>query len=71
MDNITYYAQKYKCLNNSVDWVDRFGNWVAYNCICGGKTIPLFDVTHKIVTAQCRICHKHHKSNGETFHTCG
>ena len=60
MDELTYYAKNYQCINNNVDWVDQYGNYIAYNCGCGGKTIPMFDVTHKMYSTQCRECYKYH-----------
>ena len=66
-----YYANIYQCINNNVDWVDKYGTHCAYNCDCGGKTIPIFEVTNKIKLTQCKSCYKYHRSNGETFHTCG
>ena len=64
-DEISYYAKQYKCLNNNRDWIDQHGNYIRYTCECGGKTIPLFDVTHALVTAQCRECYKIYSSMGE------
>ena len=53
-----YYAEKYQFSNNNVDWVDQYDNWIRYACPCGHKTVPMFDVTHKMYMTQCRGCYK-------------
>lgn len=38
--------------------LDKYGNRVAKRCPkCGGKTIPLRDVTGAIYAGQCLNCH--------------
>ena len=59
-DENAYYDNHYQCTVDINAWTDQYGNRITYTCQCSGKTIPQFDVTHALVTAQCQECYKFH-----------